>query len=484
MAELIRTGVRMTLVEEGGSAHILNPTQTFRGSWLGHVHVGTSKATDPYLLPLGKPLALLAYLDCAFRRSASRERMISLIWSEDADSRGRQNLRQTLFYIRQRLGADIIESDGDQLRLIASLNTDRDVFESAVEREAWSEAVAAYGGAFLDGFAAPGSAGMEQWASVERMRLSQLFLGASDALAKELLSTGKAREAVAVARRARDEMRGEQRAWRILLEAQLSARDHLSALAEADALELQLADDGDELEQATKLLVRAVRARSGVVGASNGKASESEVSSTTALARDLIAREHEFSTVINAWDELCADKPGQWIHISAPSGLGKSRLLSDIAARLRAVRATVVEVRASPGERDVSGAFAANIAGVLAGRRGARAISVESAGIIVGLSPSASAYLQSRALDTAMGSDAVRRRALALTELLQCVAHENRLALLLDDLHWADAESRTIVDALLARAKELGLLLVTTARALGDRDFASSPGSMLQLHGF
>lgn len=476
----------MPSLRDTPDAEVPEPTQALRARWFGQPTLSSNSSADAHVLALGKPLALLAYLDCAFRKAASRESLIALLWSDDADARGRQNLRQTLFYIKQRLGRDVIESDGDRLSLTVDFASDRATFERAIEQQHWSEAVAAYAGPFLVGFAAPGSSGMEQWIAAERTRLQRLFLGAADALAKELLSTGRAREAVAVARRARDEMRGDQAAWRILLEAQISAQDYLSALAEANALEEQIANDGDELEPATKSLIKTAKARNGTQanGNSHGEHVHPIEAVSATLARDLIAREHEFSTIIDGWDSVRNDRGGQWIHLEAPAGMGKSRLLSDIAARLRALRGGVIEVRASPGERDVSCAFAAHVAAALASRRGARGISEESASVIVGLAPTASTHLRANTSDTAVGNDAMRRRALAIGELLQCVAQENSIALLLDDLHWADAESRVVLDAVFPKARDAGLLLLTAGRSLGAHDFASAPDVSMRLRGF
>jgi len=66
--------------------------------------------------------------------------------------------------------------------------------------------------------------------------------------------------------------------------------------------------------------------------------------------------------------------------------------------------------------------------------------------------------------DAPGGGEALRRRVLALRSLLEAVAARAPMAVLLDDLHWADRESRQAVVSLLGTVTERSALVVTTAR--------------------
>ncbi|MCU0649202.1 MAG: AAA family ATPase [Gemmatimonadaceae bacterium] len=275
------------------------------------------------------------------------------------------------------------------------------------------------------------------------------------------MASARFRDAVAIARRARDEAPDEQACWRLLLETLLSASDPIAAVAEADALEQQLATDGDAADPQTTAIVRQVRRQTS--GGLSGERPRVAPSSSVVLARDLVGREHEFSALLGAWDAVTRTSSGRWVHLTAPAGLGKSRLLHDLAARIRAGRGRVIEVRGAVGERALPYAAAASLAGALAALRGAAGISPASASAILALAPVASAYL-SGAPDATSGDEARRRRALAVQELVAAVADEQPVAILLDDVHWCDDASRTLLDLVLPRSRAHAVLVVTAAR--------------------
>ena len=72
-------------------------------------------------------------------------------------------------------------------------------------------------------------------------------------------------------------------------------------------------------------------------------------------------REREFAAILDAWSAARAG-PARFVHVLGAAGLGKTRLLTDVHARLRATGARSIFVRANPGDRGVAYAFAADIA--------------------------------------------------------------------------------------------------------------------------
>lgn len=421
----------------------------------GKPHGSLSGASDTTgTLLAGKPLALLAYLCCAPSRSASRGRLVDLLWADVDPDSGKHALRQTLWYIRRRLGDSVVAAEGDALRITPDLSCDRNSFLAAIERGDLESATAAYTGEFFPGFAAPGGAEFERWADVERAHLRGLFVRAAEDLARRSLGSGVARGAIALARRARDADPDNEATWRLLLEALLAASDRIGASSEADALERRLADEDREAEPATLAAIRAVR---------HADASPTpRTESRPTLIAELVGRETEFSTIVIAWERARTGN-AEHVHLTAPAGLGKTRLLSDVEARLRASRARVVRLRAAPGERGMPYALAAELALSLARLRGAAGVSSGAASTLVTLNPAVSAWLTATP-DLATGDDVPRRRALALHELLQAASAETPIALLIDDLHWADEASRHVLLGLAARLQNDSALLLTASR--------------------
>ncbi|MBL0169100.1 MAG: AAA family ATPase [Gemmatimonadaceae bacterium] len=189
---------------------------------------------------------------------------------------------------------------------------------------------------------------------------------------------------------------------------------------------------------------------------------------------ELVGREAEFADLLTAFD---ATKRGQsrHVHIAAPAGLGKTRLLDGFAARLRSTRVRVITVRATPAERSLPYAFAAQLVSAMVQLRGASAVSPDTARTLVALAPTSSSYLNAEP-DRSTGDEALRRRSLAITELVTTIAHDAPLVLLVDDVHWMDMQSRTLLASLATRLGTSPVLLVTTGRS-ADRFSESTPAA-------
>lgn len=404
---------------------------------------------------VGKPLALLTFLHAA-GGAATREQLVDLLWADVPPESGRHTLRQTLWYIRKRLGGQLFATDGDIVRLVAPLSSDRADFLRALDAGDAEAAFQIYTGDFFPGFASPGAAAFEQWADLERQRLRTLFIGAAGRVVRARLEAGRARDALAAARRARDLAPTSQAAWRMVLESLVAAGDLVGAKAEAVQLLATLAADDFEPEPATQQLLRVVE---------SGRPVPDAPPDARTLAAELVGRDEAFAALLQAYERAARSAP-QHVHISAPAGLGKTRLLDGLAARVRSQRGTrprLIAVRTTPAERALPYAFAGQLVTALVALRGAAAVSPDTASTLVALAPAASTWL-SATPDRSTGDEALRRRALALTELVTAVADDTPIALLIDDVHWMDGPSRTLVAALAERLDKVRALLVTTGR--------------------
>jgi PAS domain S-box-containing protein len=406
------------------------------------------------LLYAGKPLAILVYLVCAPERRVSREHLIDLLWADQDLDAARHSVRQAVWFLRQRLGEGSISAQENELELRAPIECDRDAFLDAVQGVRLEEAIELYRGDFLPDFATPGGADLEQWADAERSRLRRLYVRLAESLVRDWLARGRTRKALALALRVRDADPRSEGGWRLVLEALLAADDRLAADIEARSLEWQLLKADRRPEPATRALLD--RAHVAAVDLHVQRP-------TRVLTAELIGREREFSTVLRAWDATRREAGGRAVFVTGAAGLGKTRLLSDVHARLRASGGRTVLVRANPGERAVPWALASELAAALARLPGAAAVSTASASALVALNPALSSCY-SAAPDYATGVEALRRRQLAIADLTRAVADEQPLAMLIDDVHWADDESRQVLSHLLSRTFALPVLAVTSAR--------------------
>ena len=240
---------------QGGLKVASSPRQSSRSDESSEPHLGQGGASfrlktlgDAALLRVlpgeevvkvlgpGKPLALVAYLTCSAGRTATREHLIDFLWSNlDLDG-ARQGLRQTLWYLRRRLGPDAVVTRDQEVVLTACVDSDRDRFLEAMDRRDFERAIELYQGEFMPMFAAPGGADFEAWGDMERFRLRTYFLGAAEAVAWKRMEQGNLEGAKAAALRARDIHPLAQSAWRLLLEILLAANDPLTARIEGEAM--------------------------------------------------------------------------------------------------------------------------------------------------------------------------------------------------------------------------------------------------------
>lgn len=424
------------------------------------------RAGEPVLGP-GKPLALLIYLTLAPGRTATREFLLDLIWADLEHERARHALRQTTWHLRRLLGEDCLVGR-DEISLGIPIDADRDRFLRAVEANDPESAIGLYRDPFLPDFALPGTTSFEHWADAERHRLRGVFLRSAETVARRRLSAGRFREAQELARRMRDTSPSSEAAWRVLLEALVAGRDDLQASVEADALLGMLAAEGRAAEPATRAIVAATRR------GTSGSA-EPDPSSPPGLVAELVGREKEFATLLGAWTN--ARSGARHVHVSAPAGLGKSRLLADLASRLRSVGGRVASIRANPGDRAVPFAAAGDLAAALGPHSGLVGVSPAVADVLVGLSPALSTVLPN-ARPNAGGAEAVRLRTAALADAVIALAEAHPLALLIDDVHWLDADSHQVIDGLLHRLERAAVLVVTAGRPGVGRPLSASPGSL------
>ncbi len=432
------------------------------------VRIGAGGEESPVFGP-GKPLAILIYLSLRPDRTASRSHLTDLLWADSDLERARQSLRQAIWQIRHKLGDVALAGDGERITLEVPLAVDYLAVGTALGVEDFEQAVKLYAGDFLGEFGVPGGAGFEHWADKARDRLRTGWMWALDSLARDRLSRGAVREAIAFARQLRDADPLQESAWRFLLEALLLGGDSIGAVVEADELEALLARERREPEPQTVPFLKRVRSLPPAAGAA----------ARTALTAELIGREGEFKRITQAWERARVGE-GRHIHLSARAGLGKTRLLRDAERRLRAMGGRVLYLRASPGSRQISYAFAAELARALIAIPGASGVAPAVMATILALDPSLGSTYQGTP-DPSEGAEALRRRTLALADMVLALSEDSPLALLLDDVHWMDRESLQVLAGMLPRLSGAAALVVSAARPFQDRQAVEADAELLSL---
>jgi DNA-binding SARP family transcriptional activator len=406
----------------------------------------------PAVLQRGKPLALLAYCAAERRRAHSRDTLCALLWADAVPERSRHNVRQALWRLRRVLGETLSTRDDAVTGVGPALQLDREQFLHAVAREDVTAALSLYHGPFLADLALPGGDEFEAWAAAERGRLEDALVRLVETVLRRepprLKPADRRTTLAALLTRAPDSLD----ARRLAVEVHLDLGDRVGARREADSL----------AALAARLDLPLSPAMQASIGRARSADPEPSEQRPTPFTLELVGRDDAFATTMSAWARARRGDT-ELVILQGVAGVGKSRLLRAIADRCSGKRPQVLSVRANAGELDVPFAFAALLARGLCGLRGAAGISADSARELVALDPG----LASRFAGVSGSPEAgelVRRRALAVLDLLQAVAEQQPLLLLLDDLHWLDSASRQLVTMVLARMSGLPLLVVGAMR--------------------
>ncbi len=420
-----------------------------------------------------KLLALLAYLAARPGRRATRDHLIDLFWADSPVDKARNSLRQALHKLRAVLG-DALSSDntaGD-IALGHAVTSDRDAFLAALDAGDLDAALAHYTGPFAPGIVSAGSAGFEHWADGERDRLHDLFAGAAETVVQRLIAAGDPRAARVIVQRLLEFNPLDERAWRLRLEAEMAIGSRIHVAASVAELQRHLAEENRQPEPKTRQLIERLT-----------RVTEPRLddAGNVTLVADLVGREAEFRRLYQGWRSANV-RHAAHVHVTAPAGVGKTRLLDDFAFRLEAERARVARVRATPRQRSVSGSVLSMLVSVLAELPGATGIADRSARILVDLQPAIAArFPNSSPIESADADERRRMRTDALVDLLVALAEEAPLCVLLDDMHWWDTYSRDLIGDVIERMSGKPIVVVTASRP-GAGEVATSisaPGIML-----
>jgi len=166
---------------------------------LGCLDVRTEAGVCHGVIGRPKRLALLLYL--AVERPGEfhqRDVLLSLLWPESSQERGRQALRQSLHVLRREIGADVLRSraDGAVALELSRVSCDVVDFDRAYLRGDHGVALDLSGGPFLEGVFLDPSPAFEDW--LQRVRIRHRARAAECALREAEAARARGQHQVAV----------------------------------------------------------------------------------------------------------------------------------------------------------------------------------------------------------------------------------------------------------------------------------------------
>src|SRR5262245_18745139 len=298
------------------------------------VRLGSGK---PLSLSAKKAQALLAYLAVRQGERSTRDAVAALLWGDTGDTQARQNLRQTLVALRKALPRTALEVNGRTMSLNGwSVEVDVLRFERLAGRGSAAgaqQALAMYQGDLLEGFALR-EARFEDWLRGERDRIRSHAIDAIERLSGRKVR----RQAIDTAIRAGLRLLGvdplQEPVHRSLMRLYLQSGRRAEALRQyrvcADTLQREL---GVQPDVATRKLYEQVLAREAPPSRiasrrHGGSGTASEGSDVTPL----VGRRAPLDELLLALTEAHQGR-GRLVTVSGEAGIGKSRLIQELAAR-------------------------------------------------------------------------------------------------------------------------------------------------------
>lgn len=422
-----------------------------------------------------KAQGLVAHLALTPGHAQTRAHLASLLWGDRGEEQARNSLRQTLFEIRRALGASgeaCLTVDHERIALegrrvvVDALELER--LADADTLEGLEAAAARHGGELLAGLAVKDPA-FELWLDGQRERLRELGLRVLNALLVRQAAAGQTERAIETALRVLSLDPLQEAAHRALMRLHTAQGRSAAALrryqtcVEALWRELRV-----EPEPETKQLYREILAqRSTQAPARTARSAGTAGEATTRPL--LIGREAELASARGELDRR-GREGARVIAILGEAGIGKTRLVQEIVAEVGRDSVRLIEGRAHESERILPFGLwvsALQASHVLGDGETLKALGAPWRQELARLFPE----IGGRPGPARAGVDDHLRIFQAVGELLHALGRKGPLAIVLEDVHWADETSLRLVAFLARRLAGSAISFVLTAR-VEDLDLA------------
>jgi DNA-binding SARP family transcriptional activator len=393
---------------------------------------------------------LLGRLALAPQAGLRRDHLAYQLWPDSTEPQARTNLRKLLHDLRRSLPDpdEFLDIGTHTVRwnVRAPLWVDVVAFTEALSRGDAAAAVRHYGGPLLP-------ACYDDWVLEERERLRTCAVDALARLATSANDELQDDDAVEHARRLLRIDSLHEPTYRLLMEALARRGDRSEALRTyhrcVTTLEREL---GVGPAAATVQAYHRLRAPTG----------SRDETGPTIIRGPLIGRNREWSAAQAVW-RATADGGAHFLLVTGEAGVGKTRLIEELAGRAAAEGHAVARTRAYEAAGTLPWGPVADWLRSDAVRPGVDGLDPVWLAELVRLLPELR-IRHPRLADTPVTIDATRRHVLLHAVRRGLLAAERPLLLVVDDLQWCDADTLDLCAFLLQRSPEAPLLVAGTAR--------------------
>ncbi|MFL5516057.1 MAG: ATP-binding protein, partial [Gemmatimonadales bacterium] len=412
-----------------------------------------------------KHLALLVFLAVEADQQHRRDRLAELLWPRVSLAEARHSLATALSVLRSRVGADGLRATRDQV-MLAGGHLALDLERLAAGDHEGSETTDPLDVAsFLEGFDIPESGEFGLWKDRQQARWLPMVMHAFGRGLERCRRVGDTRQIEQIADKMLAQDPACEDAVRAKMEVLAFAGDRLAALRLYEAWRRRIAEELDAVPSAPLERMAARLRQRGWERAALDHLPHAPPDQRR--GRPFIGREVEYRTLYDAWQGL---RQGTNTHIlvTGESGVGKTRLVERLTTTAGLDGAAVSRVQSYELEQEIP---YATVSGLILGLLAYPEVS--------GTPPEALAELSRTVPDVrrrfpaippareSQGDTARIELAEAFHQLLQAIAEERPIILVVDDVHLADDASLSVLHLVARRAKGERLMMIFIARLGG-----------------
>ena len=393
-----------------------------------------------------KSLALLAYLALE-PGPHSRDQLASLLWGECPDAKAKASLRQALVHLREAL-PNVVRADRTSVELVGPIHSDVGKFLRLV-KEAPRDAADCNVLGFLDGLHLRHCPAFGEWADGMRATLSRRLTEVLSAVTREALATRAWADAIRFADRSVAVAPLSATANASLMEAHFMSGDRELALDAFAQYRTRVAEgNGDTPAKAVTELAERIRAAAPTTG--QRLATEEWYATAPSFEGSLVGRAGEWESLTRAWTKASQGRTRVAL-IEGEAGVGKTRLIADFLRWVAAQGGTVLRGRGY----DIRGGvpFGAMIEALRSGvdAPGLAGTDPQWLAEVARVVPELRIRFPAVSAPTPTTAADAWRLFEGIAQVLGALAEEAPVTVLIDDLQWCDADSCTLLHALVRK---------------------------------
>ena len=448
------------------SATAVAPARPFEFRCLGPV-VLARRGGERLRLRTRKQLALLLLLARRQGLPVSRDDLIALLWSDDGESNARHSLSQSISLINKLLGTDVIEPCQKNQLLLRDGTVWLDVaeFEAAIADGRSADAQALWRGGLFEGQWLPRAPNFERWLTDERDRLARQLGAALREVLEAHRTAGDWQPMRKVAEALLDVDALDEGAMLAYLEALALHGERTLALRRYGEFERRLREELDaEPGSALRGWIKRHRKGDGGPPAAVPILRVSDLHVLPAV-RPVYGRQEEFALLWERWETAQRSGEGTFLIVQGEAGIGKSALAGKLLNQVHVGGGSVCLARCYRTEKSVPFAPITALIRQLSRLPGFVALGDVWIGELTRLVPELRQRFPNAPQPMAIDESARHRLSDGVVQATECVADEQPLLVVVDDIQEADEASLALLHYLGRSVATQPIFLLCIARS-------------------